>query len=321
LIAAGCGGTAAPATAPQSAQPPSAEPAPWTGDGTMVAPGVISTRHYELNAAETPDGQTMFFTLSSPQRNFRDYTIMMSERVEGAWGAPQVAPFSGTFSDADPLVSPDGSRVYFISSRPAAGKPDGRDFDLWYVERTADGFGEAVNLGAPINSDIDEFYVSVTNSGTVYFSTRRDGAVGGSDIFRSELRDGVYQAPEPLPATVNSPGPEFDPYIAPDESYVLFSSFREDSLGSADIYISYRQPDGTWTQAVNAGPAVNSPAFEFCPIVSADGTRLYYTGEKRRPDSENARTDYASFGQHFDRIDNGLGNVYEVPLSALPARP
>lgn len=312
----------APAHTPTATAPltPSEPVVDAPDDASLLAPGVISTRHYELNAAETPDGQTLFFTVSSPQRSFNDYTIMMSHKQDGAWGPPSVAPFSGTYGDADPLVTADGKRVYFISTRPTPDDPEGRDFDIWYVERSDAGFGEPVNLGAPINTGADEFYVSLTTSGTVYFSTFRKGGIGSMDIFRSELRDGVYQTPQPLPEAVNSPGPEFDPYVAPDESFLIFASLRADSLGSADLYISFNQ-EGTWTKAINLGPQINSEAFEFCPIVSPDGRRFYYTSEKRRGDSKAGRSDYTSVMDHFDRVDNGLGNVYQLPISALPARP
>lgn len=289
-------------------------------DDTLFGAGVISTRHYELNAAFTPEGDTVFFTLSSPNRQFRDYTILYATKRGNAWSAPRVAPFSGAYSDADPLVSPDGSRVYFISDRPTATKPGGRDFDLWYVERTERGFGEPVNLGAPINTDKDEFYVSVTTAGTIYFSASREGGVGSADIYRSELRDGSYQTPEPLPEPVNSPGPEFDPYVAPDESYVVFASLRADTLGSADLYISWNRR-GSWTAPENLGPTINSSAFEFCPIVSPDGQHFFYTSEKRRDPAAEERTGYTTRAARYDRIDNGLGNIYRVPFSSLPSAP
>lgn len=92
----------------------------------LFAPGVVSTSHYELNAALTPDGETVFFTVSPPNRRLNQYTIMTSSYRDGAWSQPEVAPFSGQYSDADPLVSPDGQRIYYISRRPHGAKPAGR---------------------------------------------------------------------------------------------------------------------------------------------------------------------------------------------------
>lgn len=105
--------------------------------------------------------------------------------------------------------------------------------------------------------------------------------------------------------------------LDPDESYVVFGSFRKDSIGSADLYVSFRDGD-TWTAAVNLGSPVNSKAFEFCPIVSPDGRYLYLTSERMLPRS-GERLDQAGLEALLRSPLNGGGNVYRVSLSELPA--
>ena len=59
--------------------------------------------------------------------------------------------------------------------------------------------------------------------------------------------DGKYEEAELLPRPVNSPDFEGDAFIAPDESYIIVSTFRkEDNMGQSDLYISFRSEDGSW---------------------------------------------------------------------------
>src|SRR6185503_297661 len=74
--------------------------------GELVGPGTICTGLQETSAAVTPDGDTLYFMRSDFAE--RDDTIMVSHRVGGHWGAPQVAAFSGEWHDSEPTLSPDG---------------------------------------------------------------------------------------------------------------------------------------------------------------------------------------------------------------------
>jgi len=73
----------------------------------------------------------------------------------------------------------------------------------------------------------------------------------------------------------------FDPFIAPDESYIIFASDRPDGFGGGDLHVSFRQDDGTWGEAINLGSTINSPQTDFCPSVTKDGKYLFFSS--RRP--------------------------------------
>jgi Tol biopolymer transport system component len=100
------------------------------------------------------------------------------------------------------------------------------------------------------------------------------GGFGDGDIYVSRLVDGRYQAPENLGAPLNSDGDETQPYIAPDESYVVFG--RPGDVGSLDLWVTFRDAGSQWTEPVNLGPTVNSPAPDICPIVSPNGRYLFF---------------------------------------------
>jgi WD40-like Beta Propeller Repeat len=99
--------------------------------------------------------------------------------------------------------------------------------------------------------------------------------------------------------------------------YLIFASDRPDSLGNADLYVSFRV-DGAWQPARNLGPAINSKHFEYCPIMSPDGAHFFFTSCKR-PDAPPPERP-ASLAQliaAFDEIENGLGNIYWLKADFL----
>ena len=98
----------------------------------------------------------------------------------------------------------------------------------------------------------------------------------------SKRKNGRYSAPENLGSAVNSEKNDWDAVIAPDESFIIFSSQdRADSFGQQDLYISFRKEEGGWTVAKNMGQSVNSPSDEICPSLSLDGKHLFFTSRRR----------------------------------------
>src|SRR5581483_905732 len=281
----------------------------------IFAEGVISTGDMELNAAFTPDGRTLYFTRRTPRPQM--WFILVSHFRNGRWGAPEMAEFSGQYSDFDPIISPDGSKLFFCSNRPVDGQPR-PDFDIWVAEKAAGGWGAPRHLDAPVNTKAAEFYPSVTADGTLYFSSNREGGKGRGDIYRARMVDGKYAAPENLGDAINSQYFEGDPFIAPDESYLVFVSYgRPDGLGDGDLYISYRR-DGVWTAAKNLGPGINSSALDFCPVVSPDGKYFFFTSERGFADAPlPGRRNFDQLLKQIRGPRNGLGDIYQVDIGAL----
>ena len=209
----------------------------------VFAQGIVSTAQGEFNAAFSPDGKEFYFSVNEPSGR---ETMKFMTRKDNQWTPPQAVPFVSPQNDCDPLFSFDGQRLYFISTRPKKEKAGSSDWNIWYVERTDADWSEPINIGPPVNSDVDEYYVSLTKDGTIYFSSNRAGGLGSFDIYRSRFVDGHYAKPENLGASINTKYLEHDPFIAPDESYILFTSVdRPEGFGTGDLYISSRRKDGT----------------------------------------------------------------------------
>jgi hypothetical protein len=76
-----------------------------------------------------------------------------TRRENGRWSRPAAAPFSGLYRDGGPAFSPDGNKIFFCSRRPLEKGTDRmHDNDIWYVERTPDGWSEPVNCRVPVNT-------------------------------------------------------------------------------------------------------------------------------------------------------------------------
>ena len=279
----------------------------------LFAPGVVSTGLAERDVAMTPDGSELYFTVVFGSRG----TIVAMRRIDGVWTAPKVAPFSGTWNDIEPAISPDGKRFFFVSARPkSAGAAEPGDTDVWVMERTAEGWTEPANLGAPVNSTDNEYFPSVTRDGTMYF-TRRTG--GREALYRSALAGGRYQDPELLPEQINTTAAQFNSFVAPDESFLIFGSLpREGGFGSSDYLVSFRKPDGSWTEAVNMGPAVNSPAGEWSASLSPDGRYLFFQSTRSAvPDRSSPPLRYAGLRSMLASPGNGQSDIYWIDASFI----
>ena len=281
----------------------------------IFAEGIVSTEDFDSHPAFTPDGKTLYFVRSTPSFNL--WTILVSRFEKGKWSTPDIAPFSGQYSDADPFITADGSRFYFISNRPVTGKSK-PDLDIWVMEKTGNGWSEPRNLGTPINSSGSEWYPTVAANGTIYFGSDREGGKGRTDIYRSRLRDGKYAEPENLGAVINTQFNEFEALIGPDESFIIFmGGGRSDGKGGFDLYLSYNR-NGAWTKPENLGDKINSSGNEYSPKISPDGKYFFWTSCRGFADKPlNKPLGYQELIKKLRGPGNGLGDIYQIDIDVL----
>lgn len=223
---------------------------------------------------------------------------------------------SAQYWDADPFFSKDGKTLYFISNRPLKTGGAQKDFDIWKVERTGNGWGTPVRLDPPINSESSEYYPTLTDDETMYFGSRRKGGKGGSDIWFSNLEQGVYRVAQNVEA-VNTPGNEFEPFIAFDESFMIFMATPSESLEEADFYISYNQQH-KWSAPVKLPAPFNSPNTEFSPKVTRDLKYFFFSSTRNKSGEKFQKAEStAEMLKRIREAGNGLGDIYQVDFSAL----
>ena len=143
--------------------------------------------------------------------------------------------------------------------------------------------GDPIHLPEPINTSARELYPSESADGFLYFFSSRPGGFGGSDVYSAEITLGGFGPPTNLGPNVNTEAGESDACVSPDGSYLVFTSTRDDGFGKGDLYVTFKQPDGTWSPATNLGATVNTESTEFCPSLSPDGRFLFFTSNRPRP--------------------------------------
>jgi Tol biopolymer transport system component len=275
-VAAACGG-------------PAIHPEPYGA-------GLFTTAAWDFFLAFAPDGSRVLFGRADD--DFEVFELLETRRdAAGAWSPPERPRFAASWSNADPHFSPDGRRAFFISNRPEPGETAPRaTHDIFVAALLPDGeWGDAERLPAPVNDPArDEWSPAVSASGNLYFGGERPGTRGGSDLWVARLEGGAYRAPENLGDAVNSTAHEVEPWIAPDESYLVFSALRRPGgRGGYDLWLS-RNLAGRW-QPARPLPGVNTAESEWNHSISPDGKWLYF--------SLNGRT--------------RKGNIYRVPTAAL----
>jgi Tol biopolymer transport system component len=283
----------------------------------MIGEGVLSTPADEFAGQMTPDGQTIYFNRSIPRSVF--YAICVSHRKNGKWTRPEIAPFSGHYRDADPVLSPDGKRLYFASDRPKPGQRE-PDYDIWVVELTGPRANIARRVEGAVNSDGNEYFASEASDGTLYVASSREGGIGGPDfpdIYRVPRVGDRYPTAENLGEPVNRKGVfTIETLIAPDQSFMIIGCFGHPAGKSdSDLFVT-KQSNGKWSEPESL--PVNTVAREYSPRLTPDGASLVFTSEQGTPTEKRDRPiTYDELVTSATRTTNGLGNLYSIPLREL----
>ena len=241
----------------------------------IFAPGIVSRKdRHEFGSVFSPDGNEFYFAVVENGKS----RILGMRYEEGQWKKPESILEDELASFNDPFLSPDGQRLYYISNLRRTKESKRSDIDIWYSKRQINGWSEPIKVGPAINSAKNEYYISFTSSGTMYFSSNYDGSEEDFDIYLSRFEDGLFQKPEKLGDAINTEAYEADVFIAPDESYIIFASTRQSGLGRGDLYISFKI-DGAWSRAMNMGERINTSGHELCPYVTYDGKYFLFTSD------------------------------------------
>lgn len=256
----GCRNSEEPPISYLDQPPPGMNPVPF-------APGIFEDPDVRIHGfpAISPDGDEVAWPVIPPR-------IMTVRKVGSEWTAPAAASFSSGNIQA-PVFSVAGNRIYFQKSDPGGYG----SLDIWYVEKTANAWGKKVNLGRPPNSDRLESQPSLTRDGTIYFTGHLGGALMNRGIFRSRYREDRYEEPVPLPPLINSHWVDYTPFIAPDESFLLFSSSRP-SPDEKDIriHVSFRDENDLWTEPLNLSRVMGFDRPCRFPCLTPDGKYIIF---------------------------------------------
>ncbi|AWW73072.1 hypothetical protein CD351_01375 [Erythrobacter sp. KY5] len=256
--------TSAQGEGPGNAPVPPSEPQ-VLGAGTVSQEG-----RYEFCSTMSRDRRTI--TIGIEHGEWQSMEAWHWE--DGEWTGPQHVLGTPEYTAQDPYLSEDEARLYFITR--ARG-----DADIGYLTRNEAGdWADPVLLDAPINGPGNDYFVSITRSGEVYWSSDRANDEGGYDIYSASLEGASDSEATRLPSPVNTRAYEGDPYIDPEGRYLIFASSRRRGLGRGDLYLSLPDGEGGWSYPIAFDERVNTPGHELCPLVTLDGSALLFTSNE-----------------------------------------
>lgn len=224
----------------------------------VFAPGVISTDGWELEAVFAPGMNEFYFVTDNKEGRPTIYGFRFDDNK---WHKFMDVPRTG-----EPFITADGHTMHLAKG---------------YRERTASGWSDVKSLGPMFErEDWGIMRLTASNSGTYVFDDYKSG-----DVIRvSKIVGSARQAPTELPEHINSGEWTAHPFIAPDESYLIWDSEREGGYGESDLYISFREDNGSWGPAINMGPQVNSDKDDFYASVTPDGKFMMFDRTISRTD-------------------------------------
>lgn len=288
----------------------------------IFAPGVISGPGNDGAPSFSPDGKTLYFTRSAANWT----AIVESHEVDGQWSRPALAPFSGEWPDSSPALAPDGTYLVFQSTRPLAplkeapkpGEPiPGVASNLWRVDRSGTGWTAPVRLPDTVNIGRSIWKPSIAGDGTIYF-TNID-AKGGKRLYSSRRSNGSYEMAQPLPFSDGTTG-DVDPEIAPDGSFLVFSSSGRLSGDTKDHLYIVRRSGSAWGAVVPIRYEGDEKPYGYStddePRLGPDHRTLYFSSDRAVPvhfprKREQAERDL----DRMDSWDNGNNNVWSISLT------
>lgn len=288
-------------------------------EAKIFAPEFIGSGLPTRDMAITPDGKEIYFTVHGPAYNFS--TILFCKFVDEKWTKPEVATFAinSKYAFTEPCISPDGKKFFFVSNQPnISADVEKGSYDIRLMNRINDKWSEPENLSDQINTDSDEYFPSVTNDGTIYFT--RESEDGTNAIYRSRFVNGKYSQSEKLPDIVNFGADRFNAFISPDEDYLIVSVFRaKDGFGATDYFILFRNSDDTWQDPINMGEKVNSRFNEYSPYVSRDGKYFFFMSMKPDENLFNGSTqlNFSLLKKIHNSPGNGNNSIYWISADII----
>ncbi|WP_026947515.1 TolB family protein [Algoriphagus marincola] len=237
--------------------------------------GTISTDAFEFAITFSPEMDEVFWTKRQPDSQNEIWMMKLENEV---WSEPEPVIFKAESGwDFEPHINPQGTRLYFGSTRPLPDSAKSNGLHQWYCTRTPNGWSDPVPLESPMIEKSVIMYLTASLKENLFFTTGEKGDKPEDwVIYRSIKKNGIYRSIERMGEAINFHGKYIaHSYIAPDESYLIYDAKRDLGHGESDLYISFKR-NGQWTKALNMGPSVNSHLNEMCPSISPDGRYLFF---------------------------------------------
>ncbi len=232
----------------------------------------------------SPENNHMIFTNRSPGDGRRDFIeqLYYSKTSDSSWSEPRKINLKwrdDRYNMGTINFSTDGRVMYFTGCY----WPDGfGSCDIYQSESIGDEWLPPTNMGESINTSGWDSQPIISSDGKrLFFSSKRTGGKGGSDIWMSLLlKNGSWSPPVNLGDSINTAGNEMAPFLHPDGKTMFFASTGHPGLGGFDLFVSRQDEMGRWSKAVNIGYPTNSKYNEIIIFSSLDGKHNWISSDR-----------------------------------------
>lgn len=256
-----------------------------------MGPGV-NTNYNEYFPSITADSRQFLFTREITQgAQIRQEDFYISTKANAKW--ENAVPMTGVNTPGNegaPSISADGNYMFFASCMEMSGdygSPDRKGYgscDIFYSQKVNGKWTKPVNVGPPINTANWETQPSFSSDGKTLYFVR--GLISRGDIKEQDIyvttidASGKFTSPVKLSDKVNTPGQEESVFIHPDNQTLYFSSDGHPGMGRLDIFMSKKQADGSWGEAINLGYPINTNEDENSLLVDPSGKLAYFASNR-----------------------------------------
>ncbi len=189
---------------------------------------------------------------------------------------------NSSYDEQLPVLSPDNKTLYFTRTRHPQNIGGIQDpGDIWYSELQSDGSWSAPANATELNNRGYNGVIGFTvDSRTIYLLNhynKDDSRAATQGVSRSIRRGNKWGKPENIniPYFLNR-SENHGGYISLDGQVLVFSIEGYNTIGGEDIYVSFNEGNGRWSEPKNLGRTINTNAQEFTPYLSGDKRTLYF---------------------------------------------
>jgi OmpA-OmpF porin, OOP family len=190
------------------------------------------------------------------------------------------------YGEIAPYITPDGKKLFFVrTDHPANSLAPDRTQDIWFSKRESNGaWSEAKHLGKPFNTSYfnSVFYQSADGNTRLIRGAYKNGSFKGSGFSLTYLTKDGWSEPEKVKVK------KYEGMVKGNVSGICMGNdnktmvlYISEKNNTSDLYVSFLQNDGSWSQPVSLGPGINTAGDETTPFLAADGVTLYFSSDRQ----------------------------------------
>ncbi len=252
----------------------------------------VNTKYPEYYPTITVDEKEMLFTRRIEDANafngvHEDFYV--SDKNGESWSKAQnLRGVNTLMNEGAPSYSASGKLLFFTACQLfddyGAGRTGFGSCDIFYAYKEGKNWTEAMNIGGKVNSGVWESQPSFSADGkTLYFvrGKRSGKGISHQDIWFTELTErGTWTNPAKVPGLINTPQVEESVFIHPDGESLYFASDGHPGMGGLDLFVSRKNPDGSWGEPINLGYPINTSGDENSLLVSSSGKLAVFASDR-----------------------------------------